>query len=116
MGYASIDDMFAGIVETRDVELPGGMVVKVRGMTRHELLISGQDDKGNEVKDPGLIERRWLSTGLVEPKMTEGEAAKWQKTVPMHVIQPALEAIQDLSGFGEGAQKSRVSRNGNKRA
>jgi len=101
--YASLDDLTTGDVtgNTRDVELPNGKTVKVRGMSRFELI---QSRKGTE--DPGEIERRMLSYCLVEPRLTDRQVEAWQKATTPMVIAPVTEAIRELSGLGEGADKS----------
>ena len=104
--YASADDLLvedpAG-PETADVTLSTGKVVKVRGMTRMELLLSRKD-----TTDVAEIERRMLAYCMVEPRMTVKQVEVWQrKTGPM-VIAPVTEVIRDLSGLGEGADKSGV--------
>lgn len=103
--YASAADLLAEVEHvTRDVELPDGRIVKVRGLTRAELIAGG---KGTE--DPAEIERRNVSTCLLEPRMSRDMVGKWQSrpgsTGALAVI---TVAIRDLSGLGEGAQKSGV--------
>jgi hypothetical protein len=102
--YASVEDLLAGDPlgdNTRDVTLSTGKTITVRGMSRMELLLSR---KGTE--DPGEIERRMLSYCMVKPRMTAQQVTAWQKaTLPM-VMAPVTEAIRNLSGLGEGADKS----------
>jgi hypothetical protein len=101
--YASIDDLTsASEPETRDVTLPDGKVVKVRGLTRIELLLS---TKGTD--DTALVERRNVATCLVEPRMTVQQVEAWQKRPgSVLAIGEVTDAIRDLSGLGEGAAKS----------
>lgn len=101
--YASVDDLLADQFSdnTRDVALANGKTVKVRGMTRMELLLTR---KGTE--DAGEIERRMLAYCMVAPKMTVQQAGAWQKATGPMVMVPVTEAIRELSGLGEGADKS----------
>lgn len=101
--YASLADLTEGDVTgtTRDVELPNGKSVKVRGMTRFEMMLSR---KGTE--DATVVEQRMLSYCLVEPRMTPKQVEAWQKATTPMVIAPVTEAIRELSGLGEGADKS----------
>ena len=103
--YASTDDLLAGDgPDTTDVTLPNGKVVKVRGLTRFELIVNG---KGTE--DAALIERRNVATCMVEPRMTEGQVEAWQKRPgSVKALADVTTAIRDLSGLGEGAAKSGV--------
>ncbi len=100
--YASLDDLTApGEPETEDVTLTGGKVVKVRGLTRFELIVNG---KGTD--DALVIERRNVATCMVEPRMTEAQVAKWQKGSKPGDLARVTVAIRNLSGLGEGADKS----------
>lgn len=100
---ASVEDLLAppADVETRDVEVAGGKVVTVRGMTRMELMLTR---KGSE--DPAVIEQKMLAFCLVAPKLTVAQVERWQKVTGPMVIAPVTEAIRELSGLGEGADKS----------
>jgi hypothetical protein len=105
--YATPDDLLVDEVSanTADVTLPNGKVVKVRGLSRLELLVLG---KGTD--DAALIERRNIAACMVEPKLTEKQVEAWQKTSgPKGGLDLVTAAIRDLSGLGEGAQKSRVA-------
>ncbi len=102
--YASFDDLIAGSLEddAEDLTLPSGKVVRVRGLSRHELMFNG---KGTE--DPELIERRNLVSCLVAPKLTLPQAEQWQRRGQAGGDFKALsEAIRRLSGLDEGADKS----------
>lgn len=103
--YANLEDLLADQFSdnTRDVTLANGKTVTVRGMTRMELLLSR---KGTE--DAGEIERRMLAYCMVTPKMTIQQAGAWQKATTPMVMVPVTEAIRELSGLGEGADKSDV--------
>jgi hypothetical protein len=103
--YASASDLLDDATdETRDVDLPNGRRVKVRGLTRFELLMTG---KGTE--DTALIERRNIALCMVEPPMTEKQVEAWQKSSRPDVFAAITVAIRDLSGLGEGANKSDVA-------
>jgi hypothetical protein len=102
--YASFDDLVSGVLEdgAEDLTLPSGKVVRVRGLSRHELIFNG---KGTE--DTALIERRNVVACLVEPKLTLPQVEQWQRTSPAGGdLRVLSEKIRDLSGLGEGADKS----------
>lgn len=108
--YASADDLAAGDLnlDGEDLTLPSGRTVRVRGLSRFELMLNG---KGTE--DSSVIERRNVATCLVEPKMTEAQVGAWQKKSSAGGDFRALsEKIRDLSGLGEGAGKSDVPADG----
>lgn len=104
--YASADDLLREQeVETRDVKLPDGRLVKVRGLTRIELILSGKGDP-----DADEVERRNVSTCLLLPRMTKAQVGKWQcQPGSVMALARITTAIRDLSGLGEGAQKSDVA-------
>jgi hypothetical protein len=105
--YASLDELATVSDDTEDVTLPSGVKVLVRGLTRYELLTNG---RGTD--DSSLIERRNLATCLVAPKLTIGQAERWQKASKPGDIGIVTDAIRRLSGLGEGAQKSSVPADG----
>lgn len=102
--YASFDDLVAGSLDddAEDVTLPSGKVVRVRGLSRHELMFNG---KGTE--DSAEIERRNVNSCLVEPKLTIQQVEQWQRrSAAGGDFRVLSEKIRDLSGLGEGADKS----------
>lgn len=104
--YASVNDLLADEISgnTRDVTLPNGKVITVRGLSRAELLASG---KGTD--DAAEIERRNIVTCMVRPTLTYAQATEWQRQSPPAVLAVFSAAVRDLSGLGEGADKSSVA-------
>lgn len=104
MEYASFEDLVAGSIDddAEDVTLPSGTLVRVRGLSRHELLFNGRGTEDSE-----LIERRNVVSCLVAPKLTLAQVEQWQRRAPAGGDFRVLsEKIRDLSGLGEGADKS----------
>lgn len=102
--YASIDDLTAGSLDDQaeDLTLPSGKVVRVRGLSRYELMFNG---KGTE--DSRVIEVRNAVSCLVQPKLTVAQAEQWQRrSLAGGDFKVLSEKIRDLSGLGEGADKS----------
>lgn len=109
--YASADDL-TGSDEldagAEDVTLPSGRTVRVRGLSRYELMVLGKN-----VEDPALVERRHVAACLVEPKLTAAQVEAWQKrSTAGGDFKVLSERIRDLSGIAEGAQKSAVREDG----
>lgn len=89
-------------VETAEVEIEGVGTITIRGLSRAEYL-SVQDQS-----DPLKAERRTLSRAMVDPVMTEADIAAWQKASgPMEINAVAMK-VNELSGIGQGADKSDV--------
>jgi hypothetical protein len=91
-----------------DVEIPGVGTVRVRGLSRYEVLLAQKEQS----KGPGAMERVILRFGMVDPAMTEDEVAQWQKASPAGELEPVARKIQALSGIGEGAEKAAYKSDG----
>lgn len=86
------------------VDIDGVGTVRVRGLTRGEAFAlkkvsSGDDD----------YERKLLVRALVDPEMTEDEVRRWQQNSPAGELEPVVAKVVELSGLGEGADKSVVA-------
>jgi len=104
--YASIDDLTAetGEESAPDVLLPSGKTVRVRGLSRFEWFLAG---KGNTDGDPNVFETRMVAMGMVAPPMTEKQVEKWRKRPGSSPdVGIVSDRIRELSGHGEGADKS----------
>lgn len=85
--------LFAPRLAEEDLEIPGIGTVRVRGLSRAEAM---------KMQNCGSVEaqeRLMISLGVVEPKLTEAEAGRWQKAAPAGELQPVSEAIGRLSGL-----------------
>lgn len=81
-----------------DVEVPGVGTVRVRGLSRFEVM-SCQSAKG------AALERRMLSIALVDPVLTEAEVGRWMGAAAAGELQPVLLRVQELSGLADDADK-----------
>lgn len=81
-----------------DVEIEGVGTVRVRGLSRGEVVeVTALD---------GLAyERKMLSLCLIDPVLTEDEAAEWQTTAPVSEFMAVISEINRLSGFDKQATK-----------
>lgn len=93
--------LLTAAANTAEFEIPGKGTVTLRGLTRHEVTLAGDltDDKA-------AMERFLLVCGLVEPKITEEDAITWTKVATFGEINSIVTKINELSGFGPGADKS----------
>lgn len=82
--------------------------VLVRGLSRGEVFLMQKTRADGGIKTEDAYERRMLSLGLVHPEMTEAEVGVWQQVSPAGEMEPVAAKIRDLSGLGEGADKSGV--------
>lgn len=89
-----------------DVEIPGVGTVRVRGLSRDEVLAAQKASTFAE------FERHLVSYGMVDPELTLSEAGQWQMASPAGEMEPVTEKIRDLSGVGDDASKSGVPGDG----
>lgn len=105
MTYASPEHLLAPAEESEDFELPSGHTVKVRGLTRYELMLFTKDQPDN-----GVYEIRVIAACLLEPKMSQGQVEAWSRVDQAAGDMAALSAhLRALSGLSEGAGKSGVA-------
>jgi hypothetical protein len=86
-----------------DVDVPGVGTVRVRGMTRAEALTL-RAFAGNVAKAEAVM----LSFGMVDPALTEAEAARWISVSPATEIEDVTDKISELSGMKPTAAKEAV--------
>lgn len=94
--------LFTPRLPERDVDVPGVGSVRVRGMSRIEVMLC------QKIDDIAARERRMLAIGLVDPQLTDAEAGRWQDASPAGELEPVTNAIYELSGMGKGSSKSGV--------
>lgn len=90
-----------------EVEVPGVGTFALRALSRYELVLAG---KGTE--DGSLIEARLLSYTLLDPQLSVDEVRQWQKLAPSGEVGMVVDKMRELSGLGEGADKSDVPGDG----
>lgn len=84
-----------------EVDIPGVGMVRVRGLSRWELLTAGK----RESEGVMAMERCMLAFGMLDPQMGEDDVAAWQKASPAGEIMPVISKINELSGIGKDSQK-----------
>lgn len=85
----------------QDVELPGVGSVRIRALSRAEVLRI--KDKPMDID---VMERKLISAAMVDPKLTEAEVQEWQDVSEAGELEIVTRAITKLSGLSEGAGKS----------
>lgn len=85
-----------------DVDLPGVGTVRVRGLSRAEVL------EIQKVAGSGtaMLERRMIAVAMVAPRMSEGEVREWQEASPAGELEPVTDKIQELSGVAADSAKA----------
>lgn len=96
-------------IEEAEIEIPGVGTVRVRGLTRGEV-ISMHKATDNEHTMDGprvlVIERKMIAAGMVDPQLTEDEVKQWQQNSPAGELDPIAKKITELSGMEQGAGKA----------
>jgi hypothetical protein len=90
-------ELFKPYLPEAEVEIPGLGTVRVRAMSRAEVMML-QDTKG-----VAAVERKMLHFAMVDPVLTEAEAGDWQKATIPSVIEPVTAKIAELSGMNGGS-------------
>lgn len=98
--------LFASRLDTQDVEVGALGTVKIRALSRAEVLAF----RKLKVDDVAHMERVLLATSLVEPVLTEDEVKQWQDASPAGELEPVTQAINALSGLDSAAAKEAVQR------
>lgn len=98
----SKDQLLKGRLPEREVEIPDLGTVRVRGLSRAEVLKLQKLGLDNV----GALERKIVHLGLVDPALTEAEVDTWYEAAPGGELEPVSKAIQELSGLVEGAEKA----------
>lgn len=91
--------LFAARLPEEDVEVPGVGTVRIRSLSRAEVL-EVQSWGAKEVP-PAEQERKLLAWSLVAPKLTEEAAGRWQSAALPEETDPVLTAIGRISGLNE---------------
>ncbi len=102
-------DSLSGLPEG-EVEVPGVGVVRVRGLTRYEVMLMRKSTDTDAIGgDRALvIEQKMLSMAMLDPKLSEEEVAAWQRVSLAGELEPVVQKVQELSGILSGAPKSSV--------
>jgi hypothetical protein len=87
--------LFKARLPEEEYELPGLGVLRIRGLSRGEVLAAQHDDPRLAV-----FERRLLAKGIVDPKLTETDVGRWQEASPAGEMEPLIKRIERLSGIG----------------
>lgn len=82
-----------------DVEIPGVGTVRVRGLSRAEVV------KFQEL-DSAVRETKWFATGMVDPKLSEEEVDQWRESATFAELELVSEKIAALSGLLEDSAKA----------
>ena len=99
--------LFKSALPEAEVEIPGKGTIRVRAMTRAEVLKirSAVKDEADAIKRQAEIERKMLAVAVVEPDLTEDDVRRWQEASAAGEIDLVSDKVTELSGMGEGADK-----------
>lgn len=103
--YASAEALISSALNEEDLPLSTGLV-RVRGLSRGEVFMMRKCKEDGGLKTEGEWERRMVSLALVAPKLTEEQVGAWQQGPAGGDLEKLTQKIQELSGLGEGADKS----------
>lgn len=103
--YASLADLTAPAVPAatreEDFELESGLSVRIRPLTRAEVMLIGKRDLPTDKK-----EAAYVAKAMVLPAMSEKDVAKWQDNSAAGDMQELVERIQKISGMSKKGAKA----------
>lgn len=99
--------LFKAALPEGEVDLPGKGTVRVRAMTRAEVMQVRSSVKSIEdaFRRGAELECKMLALAMVEPTLTEDEVRRWQDAALAGEMEPVVQKVQELSGLIEGAAK-----------
>lgn len=100
----SKEELFKKRLSEKDVEIPGVGTVRVRALSRGEVL-SIKNDGSMEMAE---MERKLISKAMVDPVLTEDEVGQWQDACGPSELEPIAEAVLGLSGMSKELAKEAV--------
>ena len=100
MGDVEKEALFKARLPEEEYELAGLGTLRIRGLSRGEVLAAQHDDPRLAV-----FERRLLARGVVDPKLTETDVGRWQEASPAGEMEPLIKRIERLSGIGSEVEK-----------
>lgn len=104
--YASVDELLTvkpeGATDEEDFTLPAtGLVVRIRPLTRAEVLKINNQDLGLAER-----EQRYTSKAMVEPRMTVEAVKRWQEYGHAGDMGELIDRIGTISGLTKGGEKA----------
>jgi hypothetical protein len=105
--YATPADLAEVDLKEEDYDLGNGKKVRIRALTRLEMIRGGKLDD-----DRAKQEQYLLSTAVVKPTLTPADVARWQRAKSFMDVERVARKINELSGVGKDAAKSDVPGDG----
>lgn len=105
--YASVDQILDTDLPEEDVEVRPGVWMRVRALTRAEMIRSGRLEENRARQEQFLV-----SIASIKPKLTEEDVARWQRASRFMELEKIGRKINELGGIGKDAAKSDVSDDG----
>lgn len=97
--------------EVADVPIPGVGTVRVRTLSRAEVigLRKATDDAHLDGPRVLTLERKILAAAMVDPVLTEAEVGRWQKTSPAGEMDEIVYKVQEMAGMLDTSPKEAMS-------
>lgn len=94
-------------LDEADVSIPGVGTVRVRTLSRAEVLVLRQATDTERMDGPRALtlERKLLAAAMVDPPLTEAEVGRWQKAAPAGEMGPVMEKVSEMAGLSEASPK-----------
>ncbi|HEY9418034.1 MAG TPA: hypothetical protein VIQ30_25015 [Pseudonocardia sp.] len=102
--------LFKSRLNEADVEIPDVGTVRVRGLSRVEVLAVRKATDTEQMDGPRalVLERKMLAAAMVDPELSEAEVGQWQQASVAGELEPVVRKVQELSGMLDDAPKVAV--------
>jgi hypothetical protein len=98
--------LFKPRLDEADVEIAGVGTVRVRALSRFEVIsITKASDLDADGPRLLTLERKMLAAAMLDPVLTESEVKRWQEASAAGEMVKLIETIQRMSGMLEGVDK-----------
>jgi hypothetical protein len=105
--FIAADDLFDVSLPEEDFEVRPGKWMRLRALSRAEMT-RGQKLEDNRAKQ----EQYLVSLASVNPKLTEADVARWQRSSAFMELERVGRKINELGGIGKDAAKSDLHEDG----
>jgi len=105
--YATPEELFDVSLPEDDVQIRPGVWVRVRALTRAEMVRAGKLEENRLRQEQFLV-----AIASVQPKLTEEDVARWQRASRFMELEKLGRKINELGGIGKDAAKSDLSDDG----
>ncbi|MFL6145580.1 MAG: hypothetical protein ACJ72N_27430 [Labedaea sp.] len=103
----AVDDLFDVSLPEADFEVRPGKWMRLRALSRAEMTRAAKLEDNRAKQEQYLV-----SLACLEPKLTEADVARWQRSAAFMELERVGRKINELGGIGKDAAKSDLHEDG----